>query len=282
MRRARSDVAAFDPIHVPEWAWRQETTRQVLRNRDVAGILKVAQQYGGASQHRLAVAVGILQGRLSEILSGHRRVTAFDVFERIADGLGMPDEARRDLGLAPRATPELVAPRCGDIDRVYASQADVSADLRTTIAGARTLDLVVARGLSLIGITDAILRSAVVGAFPKMRVRVLLLDPVSRAVRCRADELGESPTSLATGIRLCLHSLEKLAIDAELSVYLYDELPVWRLIRIDQVLYASSYASRRSGPHTPIYKLTGAVDGGLHAGLQRAIDELAARSRKVI
>ena len=36
-------------------------------------------------------------------MSGSHRVTALDVFERIADGLGMPPEARLALGLAPSA-----------------------------------------------------------------------------------------------------------------------------------------------------------------------------------
>jgi hypothetical protein len=64
-----------------------------------------AQQYAGASQHRIATATGILQGRVSEILKGNRQETALEVFERNADGLNMPDDARVTLGLAPKHGP---------------------------------------------------------------------------------------------------------------------------------------------------------------------------------
>jgi hypothetical protein len=56
-------MTAFEPIRIPDWAWRSEGTRKALRDRNTADILRVAQQYGGASQHRIANAVGILQGR---------------------------------------------------------------------------------------------------------------------------------------------------------------------------------------------------------------------------
>jgi transcriptional regulator with XRE-family HTH domain len=92
---------AFEPIDIPAWAWSRDQTRELLRERDVAGLLRFAQQYGGASQTRLAAATGIAQGRVSEILNDRKSVTAFDVFERIAGGLAMPDTARMLFGLAP-------------------------------------------------------------------------------------------------------------------------------------------------------------------------------------
>src|SRR5690554_1776767 len=94
-----------DPISVPAWAWESEETVELLADRDVAGLLRFVRQYGGASQTRLAVATGISQGRISEIMNGRKVVTAFDVIERIADGVGMPDAARIAFGLAPRVTP---------------------------------------------------------------------------------------------------------------------------------------------------------------------------------
>ena len=38
-------------------------------------------------------------------MSGIQQVEKLDVFERIADGLGLPDPARISLGLAPRRPP---------------------------------------------------------------------------------------------------------------------------------------------------------------------------------
>ncbi|WP_456242680.1 hypothetical protein [Actinopolyspora lacussalsi] len=59
------------------------------------------QRSAGATQSQLSSATDILQGRVSEIVNGSRRITAFDVYERIADGLNMPDEVRVLFGLAP-------------------------------------------------------------------------------------------------------------------------------------------------------------------------------------
>ncbi|MBB4934321.1 transcriptional regulator with XRE-family HTH domain [Lipingzhangella halophila] len=92
----------MEPIAIPTWAWKRDETRRLLQERDIPGLLQFAQQYGGASQTRLAAATGLAQGRVSEIVHGHKTVTAFEVFERIADGLNMPDSARVLFGLAPQ------------------------------------------------------------------------------------------------------------------------------------------------------------------------------------
>lgn len=93
---------ALEPISIPSWAWKRDETRHLLRERDIAGLLQFAQQYGGASQTRLAAATGIAQGRISEVLNRRKNITAFQVSERIADGLNMPDDVRMRFGLAPQ------------------------------------------------------------------------------------------------------------------------------------------------------------------------------------
>jgi predicted XRE-type DNA-binding protein len=91
----------FGPVEIPADAWRHIEVSQALRRRDVSALLHLIQKYSGVSQARLATAVGIGQGRVNEIINGHRQVTQIDVFERLADGLSMPDEARVLMGLAP-------------------------------------------------------------------------------------------------------------------------------------------------------------------------------------
>lgn len=59
------------PLDVPDWAWRRPEVRVALHDRDMGALLRSVQQYTGASQSRLAVAIGMLQGRVSEILRGH-------------------------------------------------------------------------------------------------------------------------------------------------------------------------------------------------------------------
>jgi transcriptional regulator with XRE-family HTH domain len=90
-----------DPITVPASLWQRSDTTDALRSRDIGRLFHLLRQYAGASQTRIGIACGLTQGKVSAIMSGSHRVTTLDVFERIADGLGMPPEARLALGLAP-------------------------------------------------------------------------------------------------------------------------------------------------------------------------------------
>src|SRR2546422_516456 len=96
-----ASAASADRVKIPVWAWEREEIREALRQRDAGAILRFAQQYGGASQSRIAAETGLLQGRVNEIVRGRRSVVRIDVFERIALGLRMPDDARLLMGLAP-------------------------------------------------------------------------------------------------------------------------------------------------------------------------------------
>jgi len=92
-----------DPIEIPASLWERPETRAALRSHDTQRLFLLVRQYAGASQTRLAIACGLTQGKVSAIMSGNHRVTAFEVFERIADGLQMPSAARLAFGLAPTA-----------------------------------------------------------------------------------------------------------------------------------------------------------------------------------
>ncbi|WP_433381641.1 helix-turn-helix domain-containing protein [Streptosporangium sp. CA-115845] len=70
-------------------------------------MFQLIRQYAGVSQTRIGTAVNLSQGKISEIMRGTVKVTSFEVFERVADGLDMPDPARLTLGLAPRRLPAI-------------------------------------------------------------------------------------------------------------------------------------------------------------------------------
>src|SRR5260370_42047248 len=123
---------------MPTPMWQQEDLCRALERHDMPEILRLVLRYGEISQVRLANAVGIAQGRLNEIVNGHRQVTAFEVFERIADGLSMPDEARMLLGLAPAsATARAAFAGHAEIARVFRRQAEAEGELRALAASAR-------------------------------------------------------------------------------------------------------------------------------------------------
>jgi hypothetical protein len=86
-----------DPIDVPASLWQRPDTVEALRARDMRRLFHLLRQYAGASQTRLGIVCGLTQGKVSAIMGGSHRVTALDVFDRIADGLSMPSEARLAL-----------------------------------------------------------------------------------------------------------------------------------------------------------------------------------------
>jgi transcriptional regulator with XRE-family HTH domain len=93
---------AFEPIHVPDHVWRRHEA--ALQARDVGALFRLAKQYAGASQNRIAAATGVAQSRVNELMNRGGAVTSIEVLQRIADGLDLPDAARLCLGLAPRDT----------------------------------------------------------------------------------------------------------------------------------------------------------------------------------
>jgi tetratricopeptide (TPR) repeat protein len=94
-----------DPITIPDSLWQMPRTIDALRKRDIGRLFHLIHQYTGASQTQIGVACGMDQAKVSKTMKpGGRQVITLDVFERIADGLNMPDAARMTLGLAPRSS----------------------------------------------------------------------------------------------------------------------------------------------------------------------------------
>lgn len=93
-------------VEVAEAFWDEPATVAALEARDFGVLFRLVAIAGGASQTRIGIDVDMAQGQVSQIMAGHRSVREFDVIERIADGLQMPDRARLALGLAPTIAPQ--------------------------------------------------------------------------------------------------------------------------------------------------------------------------------
>jgi transcriptional regulator with XRE-family HTH domain len=271
-------------LTLPEWAWQRPEVRAALKARNVAALLKAVQQYTGSSQSRIAVAIGLGQGRVSEILKGARTVTALDLFERIADGLAMPDDARMLLGLAPQhpaGLDHLSASGRAEILAVYPSQSTARGEIEQRAARAIAIEVLAVRGLGIIGMNDSLLRSRIRDR--AVAVRVQLLDPDGEAAHRRAAEIGETYGSFSAGIRLSVERLADLAGEgASIEAHLYDILPTWRVIGLDATLFISAFGESHEGHTSPMYKLTGSPHGALHRGFHRFMDELRRTSRRVV
>jgi transcriptional regulator with XRE-family HTH domain len=276
----------YEPIRIPDWAWSREEIHQSLRVRDVAGIFRFAQRYGGATQGRLAGATGIAQGRISEILKGDRQVSALEVFERVADGLNMPNSARIQLGLAPAHDHDRLPEAANEILCVFPAQEHATEDIQALVPTATSIDILAVRGLGILGLNSSLLRSTLPADLPNagLAIRAALLDPSCEHSKRRAAEIGESPQSFSRGIELAVELIQDLSRQKRLTaeVYLYRRLPVWRIINIDGIIFASSFSERWEGHEARTYKLMPASAGSLHSGFCRFFDEIRESSKRII
>src|SRR5262249_19863901 len=88
------------PVQVPDGFWARADVTDALDRRDVGRLLRLVSQHSGASQTRVGAAVDLSQGTVSDAVRGKRQFTSLEVLQRIASGLGMPQDARTRLGLA--------------------------------------------------------------------------------------------------------------------------------------------------------------------------------------
>jgi transcriptional regulator with XRE-family HTH domain len=278
----------YEPIRIPDAVWDKDDVQKALTSRDIAKLFKVAQQWVGSSQSRIGIATGMPQGRISEIIHGRREVTSIEVLQRVADGLNMPSRARLRLGLAPRLEDSIESlsqlDRIG-ITQIFASQGEAAEEISGRARDAKRIDLLVVRALGLIGLNESLLRQAVTGQRREpLRLRVLLLDPDCEAASIRAKEIRESPASFRAGINLSIARLEELTgqADIDVSVRKYRALPVWRCIRLDDVLYLSMFHPSSEGHQSSVYKLVAAQYNLLWTGFERQFDEVWQSSAAVI
>lgn len=280
---------ALVAIELPEWAWQRAEVRKALRERDMGAVFRQVQQYSGVSQARIATAVAMTQARVNEIVNGKREVTRLDVFERIADGLNMPSESRRLIGLAPaRDTQgndkELDLAAFPEVVSVYAKQDAASEDIKQLAASAEELDVLAVRGLGLIALKDSLLRSHLARSTGRKgpRVRVLLLDTKSPALADRAAEIGESTESLAAGITLSETRLRELSNVCDLRVYRYKLRPTWRVIRLDDTMFVSTFDAGWEGHESATYKIMATGQGPLHRGFRRLFESMVSEGTRTI
>ncbi|MFG2301524.1 XRE family transcriptional regulator [Actinacidiphila glaucinigra] len=283
-----SEPVSGDAVDIPAWAWEREEIREALRTRDAGAILRFAQQYGGASQSRIAAATGLLQGRVNEIVRGRRSVVRFDVFERIAQGLRMPDHARLLMGLAPRRLRSYGVGDLMDHPQVAAvalTKPEAAAEIREVAAGADAVDVVGVRAMGLLALGDSLLRGPLTrrGRTPA-RMRLLLLHPESPAVARIAEEVGETPRFFASSLRFAEEMLGALAEEGtiHLEVYRYRTTPVWRLVRLDAATFVSVIGPPADPRGSLVYRLSPTPPGSVLHGFDRWFEAMLGEAERVI
>jgi transcriptional regulator with XRE-family HTH domain len=275
-------------LELPIPTWERTEVREALHRRDMGAVFQFVQQHGGASQARIGTAVGMTQARVNEIINGRREVSRLDVYERIANGLNMPDSARCTMGLAASGhgpdrsrTHDLLANP--EIARIYAEQSAARSEIREHASTAHEIDVLAVRGLGLVGLKDSLLRACMSRKSPhELRVRVLLLNPDSPALRQRASEIGESAQSLSDGIRLAEARIGELGDQCRVEVYRYNHLPTWRIIRTDNTLFVGAFDESWEGHKSVTYKITRNLYGPLHRGFIRMVEAMINESERTV
>lgn len=91
------------PVRLPDDVWRRADVLDLCHALDADGLFRLAKKYGFTNES-IGYWTGIDPGEISKRINGSKGpVRAIDRWQRIADGLNMPDAARLAVGLSPRA-----------------------------------------------------------------------------------------------------------------------------------------------------------------------------------
>lgn len=210
-----------------------------------------------------------------------KKVPTADVVERL-------DELLDGGGILIAAAASSVATptqKYGETVRLFPHQGPIAAEVRRRAKVAAQLDVLAVRGLGIIGLNDSMLRPALLNRSRPLKVRILLLDPDCESAALRAAEIRESPDAFSAGIRWAIAMLEGFAasessVDLELGLYV--RLPVWRIIRVDDVAWVSTFTAQWEGHESAIYEIPASPTGALWAGYRRQFEEMYANARRII
>jgi transcriptional regulator with XRE-family HTH domain len=189
------------------------------------------------------------------------------------------------VGAAVEFVPVVADHDAVEAARLYPHQGSVADEIRRRAVAAKELDVLAVRGLGIIGLNDSLLRPALLSRAEPLKARILLLDPNCPAAATRAAEICESVPAFAAGIRLSVARLAECAetgANVDLEVYLYDRLPVWRIIRLDSLMWVSCFDSQWEGHESTVYEIPQTPAGSLWAGYRRQFEDMRANADRVI
>jgi hypothetical protein len=233
-----------------------------LARRDVGAILKIYRKWTGATQTQIATACETPQSHVSEIQNGRRQVATMEIFQRFADGLGIP---RARLGLAPRpgdpATPGAdnapsnttgadVPP---DIVRIYPNRDAVPGETwQALFAGAREhIDILVIAGPFPSGGRADLVPLLRAAADHGAKIRCALGDPDSPAVALRGHEQGIGD-DLAGRVRLAQTRLGGLRDAPGAEIRLHRTTLYNSIYRFDGEMLVNTHGYGAPGGRSPV------------------------------
>ncbi len=247
----------------PADLWDRPDMSEALARRDIGAVFKIFRQWTGATQTQIAAACEVPQSHVSEIQNGRRQVTSLEIFERIADGIGIP-RARIGLADKPGSVPE---PRSGpaggpaaevpaEMVRVYPSRTAVPGDLWRALFAEAThqVDVLVIAGLFLpdghADFTTILRRKAASG----VKIRYALGNPESPAIALRGDEEGIGD-GLAARTRITLTYLAPLRDAPGIDLRLHSTTLYNSIYRFDGDMLVNTHVYGAPAAHSPVLHL---------------------------
>ena len=170
-----------------------------------------------------------------------------------------------------------------EIYSMYQFQNESNADMVELIKKASEIDILTIRGLGIIGLNDAVLRKTIrsIGE-KKLKIRIIMLSPVSNFVQERANEIGESYEVFIEALKLGINHVKKFGGEThhDVKIYFYDKRPCWRIIRIDNWYFVSVFAGQIEGHQANVYRVDELKGGTLGKALRRYIENMVIESEQ--
>jgi hypothetical protein len=172
-----------------------------------------------------------------------------------------------------------------EITAVFRTQLDAGHEILEHVASARSVDILALRGTELVSLVAPLVEAARAARPDRVVVRVLLLDPDAEAARSRATQLGEPQESFVDEIRRTQEQMTHLATHTpglSLQLLCYAELPIWRMVVVDDVLYVSILCPPDPDRPAAVYRLRRVPEGSLHPGFLAGFDAVLAGARPLL
>jgi transcriptional regulator with XRE-family HTH domain len=182
----------------PEF-WHRPEVAAALVDRDMGALLRQYRGFTGASQTVVGLLVGLAQSHVSALERGRRRITSLELFERFADGLGIPRSLLGLNTLAEASDDARAQPRPSDVGRravlrtigMAASAAGLVPDELVALLESKGPRLVDPRAVDAFG--EVLHRAASLGP----PVQPAHIQPTVQVVLERLVEAQQHPTTLA-------------------------------------------------------------------------------------
>lgn len=130
-------------------------------------------------------------------------------------------------------------------------------DLEEQIIKANYIKLLFCMGYRTLTVNDALLAKWKKNKKNEtINFKILILNPNSDFLKIRAEEMGDDYVTVKKQHKFALENAIQLKNKYKnIEIRLYDMLPVWRIVQLDDTMYVSYYLKGNYGADTSMYKL---------------------------